>query len=52
MKQSEGWTELLKSQIQLAGGEGAALRAGSPVTSQLGAGGQLVPPSIYQISLL
>ena len=41
VKQSEGWTELMKSQIQLAGGEGAALRAGSPVTSQLGAGGQL-----------
>ena len=41
VKQSSGWMELSKNQIQLAGGEGASLRAGSPVTSQLGAGGQL-----------
>ena len=41
VKQSEGWSELSQNQFQLAGGQGAALRAGSPVTSQLGSGGQL-----------
>ena len=41
VKQSDGWSELSKNQFQLAGGQGAALRAGSPVTSQLGSGGQL-----------
>lgn len=39
--QNQSWQELAQAQIQLSGGEGAALRAGSPVTSQLGAGAQL-----------
>ena len=39
--QNRQWRELDQEQIRLAGGEGAALRAGSAVTSQLGAGAQL-----------
>ena len=38
---TEGWEQLATNQIQLSGGEGAALRAGSPLTSQLGGGADL-----------
>ncbi len=41
VKRGDDWMELSKEQVQLAGGQGASLRAGSPVTSQLGAGGEL-----------
>ena len=41
VKQGSDWNQLSKERIQLAGGQGASLRAGSPITSQLGAGGQL-----------
>ncbi len=41
VKRGDDWIELSKEQVQLAGGQGASLRAGSPVTSQLGAGGEL-----------
>ena len=41
VKNGEQWKELSKNQVQLSGGQGASLRAGSPITSQLGAGGQL-----------
>jgi DNA helicase II / ATP-dependent DNA helicase PcrA len=38
VKRQEGWNQVDREQVQLAGGEGAALRAGSPLSAHLGAG--------------
>jgi len=41
IKNGEEWRQLAEDSMQLAGGEGSTLRAGSPLTSALGAGTQL-----------
>ena len=41
IKEEDSWRELAQKNMHLSGGQGTALRAGSSLTSQLGAGAQL-----------